>query len=262
MKRVLSTLLCIVMIFSCLVPTVAFAYTVSTGTISESSEIIGTLEPIRNSEITSMRTKNSKTYQMSDGTYQCVVYSENVHYEDANGTLQEIDNAIKTTTAKSGYSLTNTANSWHTFFANKLSQDNAVIMEKDDYSISFSLSTGSGLISQSSSLGASASNAKIAANMTATEIAENPIYSSLAADNRVVLYKDVVNNVDISYTVRNGILKEDIILKSASAPNTFEFKLNTTGVTAHEVNGTVVFKNSADETVFELAPMYMQDASG
>ena len=268
MKRVLSTILCIIMVLSCFLPASAFAGTVTDGTITESSEIIGTLEPIRGAEITSMREKNSKTYEMSDGTYQCVVYAENVHYEDANGTLQEIDNAIKTTTAKNGYSLTNTANSWYTYFANKLSQDNAVTMEKGDYSISFSLpnpteSSGSGLIGQPLSLiGTTASDAKIAANMTTAEIAENPIYSSLAEDNRVVLYKDVLNNVDISYTVKTGILKEDIILKSASAPNTFEFKLNTTGVTPQKADGTVVFNNSSGETVFELAPMYMEDANG
>jgi len=51
------------MVLSCFLPASAFAGTVTDGTITESSEIIGTLEPIRGAEITSMREKNSKTYE-------------------------------------------------------------------------------------------------------------------------------------------------------------------------------------------------------
>ena len=268
MKRVLSVFLCIVMVLSCLVPTAALADTGVDEAITESSEITTASEPVRGAEIQSLREKNAKTYEMSDGTYQCVVYAEDIHYEDANGELKEIDNAIKNTTTKDGYSLTNTANSWHTYFADKLSQDNAVFLEKDDYSVSFSLpsvtlsSEGSLRETQSAVGTSTAADVKITTQLTSAEKAVSPYYSDLAEDNRAVLYKDVLNGVDISYTVKTGHLKEDIIIKNAAAPKEFEFKLNMAGVTPVEKDGQLIFNNAKGETVFELAPMYMEDANG
>lgn len=268
-SKYLSILMVILILLQVILPTTVFADTSDSIPASNALGDISVSEPTRGAEITAMREKNAKTYEMSDGTYQCVVYAEDIHYEDSRGTLQDIDNSIKNTTTKSGYSLTNTANSWHTYFADKLSQNKAVSLEKDNYSISFSLptstvSSGSGALREPlAAIGTStSSNVKIATQLSAAEKAVSPYYSNLAEDNRAVLYKDVLNNVDISYTVKTGHLKEDIIIKSAAAPTEFEFKLNMVGVTPEQVDGKLVFNNTEGETIFELAPMYMEDANG
>ena len=71
------------MVLSCLIPSAVFADTTNEEITTELAENIGTAEPTRSAEITSMREKNAKTYEMSDGSYQCVVYAEDIHYEDS-----------------------------------------------------------------------------------------------------------------------------------------------------------------------------------
>ena len=45
-------------------------------------------------EIEFLREKNSETYLMSDGKFECVVYADNKYYMDANEELKLIDNSI------------------------------------------------------------------------------------------------------------------------------------------------------------------------
>lgn len=42
----------------------------------------------------SKRTENSKTFLMSDGSYALALYKEPVHYQDASGNWQDIDNSL------------------------------------------------------------------------------------------------------------------------------------------------------------------------
>ncbi len=198
-------------------------------------------------EIVSMRKANSKTYVLSDGSYQYVGYAEDVHYSDSNGKLQEIDNAITTSTGKSNYLYANKANSWKAYFSNNIFSPGSVLMVKDDYQIAFSMPDAV----QTSKV-AKASSKKAAVGY----------YKDLASDDRSVIYENVLNDVDITYTVQTNVLKEDIVLKSASVPNTFTFDVNTQNLTLAEHDGAVVFLNTKGDTIFQLAPMYMEDANG
>lgn len=207
-----------------------------------------TEEPERLNEVIGLREKNSKTYLLTDGTYEYVGYAEDIHYEDADGNLVEIDNAITDKPTKEGYTYSNTANSWHTYFANSLCEKNAVVLVKDKYTLTFCMvdaQTQSKVV-QSSELNES----------------DSVFDEILAADNRSIVYKDAVKNVDIAYTVKTNILKEDIILRAATAPNIFEFDVTAEGLTVLEKEGTISFVNSEGEDVFNLAPMYMEDANG
>jgi hypothetical protein len=205
-------------------------------------------DPERLSEVIELREKNSKTYQLSDGTYEYVGYAEDIHYEGADGNLVEIDNAITDKPAKEGYTYSNTANSWYTYFADSLCEKNAVVLEKGKCSISFSM--GDAQIQSK------------AAKSSELNKADSVFDEMLADDNRAVVYKDVLKGVDVAYTVRTSGLKEDIILRDATAPNVFEFDVTAEGLTVLEKEGTIFFANGEGENVFELAPMYMEDASG
>ena len=199
-------------------------------------------------EVEELREKNSKTYQLSNGDYQYVGYAEDIHYEDTNGKLKEIDNSITDKQTKEGYVYSNTANAWHTYFGEDLSKKDAVILEKDDYKVGLSL--------------VDAQSQSKATNSSVLDKSESALDEILANDNRVVVYKNVLNNVDVAYTVRTNGLKEDIILRDASAPNFFEFDVTVKGLSILEKEGMVTFVNSKDENVFQLAPMYMEDANG
>ena len=199
-------------------------------------------------EIEELREKSSKTYQLSDGNYQYVGYAEDIHYEDVDGSLKEINNAIMDRPAKEGYTYSNTANAWRTYFADSLCEKNAVVIEKDNCKISFSMV-----------------DAKIQSKVTKSRImdkADSIFDEVLADDNRAVVYKDALPNVDIAYKVRTRGLKEDIILRDASAPNMFEFDISTEGLSLAKREGEVFFVDDKGDDVFFLAPMYMEDASG
>ncbi len=50
--------------------------------------------PERVGEVLTRREKNSDTYLIEDGSYECVVYSRDKYYENEYGRLEEIDNTI------------------------------------------------------------------------------------------------------------------------------------------------------------------------
>lgn len=64
-----------------------------------------------------LRERSSKTYEMSDGTYESVLYAEDIHYKDSDGEFVPIDNSIVDEEKKVGkdkrqYEFRNSANSY------------------------------------------------------------------------------------------------------------------------------------------------------
>ena len=110
-KRVVACVLMICIIFSLNV-SFASAETDDNELDTEQAVDLEKANVTRVEEVISMREANSKTYQLSDGSYQYVGYAEDIHYADSNGDLQEIDNEITSNTGRSNYLYTNTANSW------------------------------------------------------------------------------------------------------------------------------------------------------
>ena len=78
---------------------------------------------------------------MSDGTYQSVLYSENIHYKDLNGNYVPIDNSIiddEKVVGNIKHHYSNKANSYTVRFS-KTDSDFPVYIEYDGTSISFGL---------------------------------------------------------------------------------------------------------------------------
>jgi hypothetical protein len=199
-------------------------------------------------EVVELREINSKTYRLTDDTYEYVGFAEDIHYLDQDGNLKEIDNAITDNPTKEGYTFSNTENSWYAYFADSLCEKNAVVLEKDNSKITFSM-VGTQIKSD-------------VAKSNTLDKSESQFDDMLVNDNRSVIYKEVLKNVDVAYTVRTNGLKEDIILRSASTPNVFEFDVFVEGLTILEKEDTIFFINGEGQDVFMLAPMYMEDANG
>ena len=238
MKKVLSILLCLSLVFSFSASAMA--------TDLSSAELEAT--PQR-TEILSKRDAYSKTYLLPNGTYEYVGYAEPIHYKDSDNNYVEINNEITEAARSSGYKYTNTANSWNSFFSEKISDNDAVMIRSGDFSISFSLP----------------GQASLTSAVKAVDLAKETLsayHQKLAADNRAVLYKDVANGVDIAYTVLTGTLKEDIILKNKNTPNSFAFRLTANGLILKESGSTFGLFTASDEEIFTFAPLYMEDANG
>lgn len=239
MKKTVALLLCLVIVFS--FPASALATEIvsaqSASGVNEKTEVV------------SMRDTYSKTYLLPDGSYQYVAYAEPVHYKDSTNTFVEINNEIKESETRAGYKYTNTSNSWNAFFAEKLNSDDAVLITDGEYTVSFSFpgQTGLSTATKSSAL---------------SKLSSSTYYDKLASDDRTVVYQNVVANVDIVYTVQHSVLKEDIVLKSKDAPNSFKFRLNANGLTVAEKDGTIALFDAKGNEVFAFAPLYMEDSNG
>ena len=253
MKKFIALLLCFALILPFASPAKAETVSLdaSTDTLTAKTEIL------------SKRDTYSKTYLLSDGTYQYVSYAEPVHYKDSTGTYVEINNEIASTVNLNGYAYTNTAdgyqytntsNAWNAHFSEKLNNNNAVMMTYGAYNIAFSFTeqTGNAAVMKATAL----------PTASAKSILSSAYHQKLSADNRAVIYKDVAEDVDIAYTVQTGALKEDIILKSKLAPSTFKFRLTANGLTLRENGDTISLFTAVGKEVFTFAPLYMEDANG
>lgn len=252
MKKTIALLLCLALMLPFTPPAAA-------ETISAEASVNDLTEK---TEILSKRDAYSKTYRLSDGTYQYVGYAEPIHYKDSTGAYVEINNEITDTAnlvgyaytnTADGYKYTNTANGWNAHFSEKLNNNNAVMLTSGAYNIAFSFAEQTGTATVMKATTMAPVNAKSALSA---------YHQKLSADNRAVIYKDVAENVDIAYTVQPGALKEDIILKSKQAPAAFKFRLTTNGLTLKESGSTFGLFTASGEEVFTFAPLYMEDANG
>ena len=240
MKKTIAIMLSLVLILSVSAP--------SSAAENASQTSNPTAEKV---EIISQRDAYGKTYMLSDGSYQYVAYAQPIHYLDHAGNYVEIDNTVVKTKSNE-YCFTNKANAWNAYFSEKINDADAVVIASGDYRIAFSFRGNS--------------DADKVTKATDVSVARGSLLSEyskkLYSDERSVVYGNVLENVDIAYTVQNAVLKEDIIIKSKQADNVFVFKLVTNGLTMSEQDGVLSLFNASKEEIFRFAPLYMEDANG
>ncbi|MFE1263229.1 DNRLRE domain-containing protein [Streptomyces albogriseolus] len=164
-------------------------------------------------ELTGRRTPYSRHWRMSDGRIQSEVSALATAYETGKGEDSEwkpIDTAV-TDTGRKGFEKANTTNLARTYFGSRPGE-----------LVRFELDEGHWVAIGLKDAGA--------AKLTP------------AVDGNKVTYQDALGQgIDLSYTVGNGSVKEDIVLneRPKGAPS-FEFTLTTGGLTAtSEKNGTI-----------------------
>lgn len=199
----------------------------------------------RVSVVEELRETNSDTYLLSDGSYECVVYSEDRYYKNTRGEYKEIDNTVIAAKRSDGYG------------------DYAYRNASSDAVFAFSENGPSILIDTEKSTAAFALNDAAASKAVpggAKEYAALFEYP-LSGDNCLAYY-DALRSTDIVYTSANGTLKEFIVLKDTNAPTSFGFDFKTEGLTAKKTNdGTVEFVDAKGEKVFELCKLFALDAA-
>lgn len=222
-------------------PVVAFSGYVSGEDSSENAKIV--------KERQDLREDNVKVYQLENGEIRCDIYATDIFYRDTDGDLKEIDNSIIQSAEDDYFIYSNKANSWKAFFADNNGKSATVQLVKDDYSLGFYM------------LDSNTSNVKKTLDVLKPS-SESEIEETLAHDDRAVIYSNIYDNVDISYTVQTSSLKEHIILKNAEATSTFQFILYTEGLELKEIGGQTFFSDNNGNVVFSTEPMYMVDSNG
>ena len=218
---------------------IAFSKTDTNLSDSDSPKIV--------SERLDLREENVRAFQLDNGDIRCDIYATDIFFKDVDGTLKEIDNSIITMDGNDSFVYSNTANSWHAFFADNNENKATVKLVKDDYALSFYM------------LNSNNTSVKKAVDVLKPS---NEIEKTLANDNRAVVYPNIYENVDITYTALSSALKEHIILRNREAESSFQFYMFTEGVELKEIDGQTVFSDETGNIVFSLAPLYMEDANG
>ncbi len=242
MKKIITLVLCIVMLFSFSAD--SFALTDSkTVAVAETQP---SEEAYRVEEITELRTANSETYKMSDGTFQCEIYAGNKYYLNEKGEYEEINNAIiseKLTSKNVAYKYANAANETKIRFSDDAP---SVMVSNGKQSLAFFMTS------------AAKSSVKIGAKSNTYDFREYELQS----DNSVT-YSDVANDTDLVYTVNNSGVKEYIMLKGKNAPSEFEFVFDTAEYVIKENEyGTLDVYDKTGELAFELGSLYAIDSAG
>ncbi len=198
-------------------------------------------------ELVELRDSSSKTYYVSEGTYEWVGYAEDVHYLDENGDYQEIDNSILSESIRLDnvdYAYKNGANDYTVRCASDAAEKHIITMEYQGKSLSFGLADGA------------------AVEGTKTKTLDNEILADMAYAENCVQYKNVYPGIDLVYETKTHGIKEYIVLNQPTEQNEFYFNVSFAGLTPKETEGNVAFLDETGETVFETKQLYAIDDSG
>ena len=221
-----------------------------------SAESTGTDVPsvTRVNEILELREPNAETYLLSDGSYECVVYSRDKYYYDSNNSLKLINNSIiqNNTSSKDIWAYKNSANNFDVLFSD--SNNPAITLESDDYKLTFSPiqepEGEKGLLAESS------------AHIRIGRVANcEPLEKLTYTGDNTITYHDVFDSTDFVYVLDNNVLKEYIILKDSKAPRVFSFSFETNGLVVKTDSNSLYFENEEKETVFSLSQLFAVDAN-
>ena len=246
-RKLLALVLSVTIILSC-IPMTTFAIGSTTDNIDNIIVNNQTQEATIVTEVTEKRDADKKVYLLSDGSYMSAIYSQQVHYEE-NGKWEDIDNSFASGVDDDGEStVENSKNAFKIKFANKAKDKKLVSLKKDGYEINWALNDSENVSAE-------------------TIVSDNALNtpSSLKNINSAVVYKDILTDTDLKYTINSTTIKEDIILNSINAPTTFTFNYETKKLAYRETEDgsiEVYSDNEPNKAVFVIDKPYMYDANG
>ena len=190
-------------------------------------------------EIKERRNENEKHFRLEDGTYIAASYDVPVHYLDENGDWQDIDNSL----SDSGSEIS-TKNS-RVKFAKKITGNESLLtIQEKKHKITLSLD---GAIKKTVGL--------IVDDNTPEDTAQ--LQKMLSLENLIsrVLYKDILDGVDIEYVINSYNIKENIIVKERSGGYTYTFtmKLNNLEAVLDE-KGQITLSDTSTDNIEYIIP--------
>lgn len=215
-----------------------------TAATADSTVTRPTREPI---EIIGLRGENEKHYLMPDGTMVAAQYGEAVHRRDAAGVWQDIDNRL--TAVSDGYE---TGDARVKFTKETNGSGRLFTLHDGSYKITLSLEGGAKKVPAEVSGAAGEVTGDKLTRMTA-----------LANLHATVRYNGVLEGVDLEYLLRGNAIKENIVIHSPDAAESFSFALSLNNLSAEMVCGTVLLCDKrTGEARYRIPGFYMYDAAG
>lgn len=205
-------------------------------------------EPYVLNELKDRREPNKKTFRMSDGSFQEAIYPYDVHYEDENGALIDIDNTLLNGVSDNEDVLVNQANASTVRFFKKSSSGKFYTLENDKNKVTVSIDGAE----------------KVDATFTNTaDSSESPLALTNLAGR--VCYAEIFPNVDLEYTLISKRIKENVVIKKKDALSslTYTYSFNG-GVTAKQENAREisVYDKQSENMLFVITAPALWDSAG
>lgn len=191
-------------------------------------------------EVKEKRTRNSKLYENQDHSFTREIYLDAVHYKDENGSWKEMDDKLQeeiiedvenNSADKVSKDYVNKKGMLKFTFKKHSKEQDTISISKDDTTLTWGLE------------GTTKSKAE---KISDTEL----------------LYPAVMDGVDIRCRTVGEKVKEDLVLKSLSCPNSFTYLYSMKKLEAVQEKNRVSFLNEQGEEVFDVSAPYMKDAAG
>ena len=160
------------------------------GTVSSRAEII---------EVKENRTLSEKTFRLEDGTFYIAHYNTEIHEEDENGNLVDIDNRLYI----KGNEIS-TENGRYSFPVKTSDSSSLFNLSDKDYGVSFALNGASENVT------GEITNQETEFDKDADRL---EVLTTLDNIKSSVLYKDILPYTDVQYVVYGRNVKENIIIK-------------------------------------------------
>ncbi len=208
-------------------------------------------------EIEERREANVKHFLLPDGSYEAVVYGENVHVKDSNGKWQDIDNRLY-----DYKSHTYLSEDGRIAFNKKLNKNNQSIFSISDngYKVSFSINDAT--IKNVNAKLSNHAQKYIPNENDSIDIQYNKVKS---IDNETTIcYKNIKSNTSFEYDIQSTNVKERIVLTGPCAEYVYRFTIEVDGLSAtlNENNVVVLIDSESKEIVYTIPAPYMYDSTG
>lgn len=208
------------------------------------------------SENIDKRTETTKQFLMSDGSFLFAQYNSSVHYLAEDNEWLDVDNslneAVATTTQSELFGQSNiirTNNQETNFvFAEKANSNTLVLFEDEKYSISLNYQ--------------SMNNSKAKIKEKEDSFDGDDAFLNLSNLTDEIIYENVYENVDLQYIVSSNGFKENIILKNATAQNSFVVNYNIGDLVAKAVAENEIQLLDGNEVIYVISAPVMYDAEG
>ena len=290
MKRVFTKFLAMALTAAMLIELLPAVNAVTTNAVTvddgyADSHVVG--------EVNEERTETGKRFRLADGSYAAVEYGAPVHFADADGSWQDIDNTLELQNADRAASVRTyesvngthekdfAANLSNGFLFSSSSGTKRVSMSLLDPAADAELSSGFSAAGETAAAVSfnrtSAGQVSYPAEMQETAL---PARRAQAIDSETekerlarettpsrisaeVLYEDVYPNVDFLYELYSYHVKESIILHGTRSSYSFDFYLNLQNLTPSlQEDGSIVLLDGNDAVTYFIPAPYMYDDTG
>lgn len=221
-------------------------------------------------EIEELRTANSTTYLLSDGSRKLEICGENIRFKE-NGKFVDYDSKLKKVSkqdekslkkdisdksVEGKYAFVNKSGDAKNYFPKKLDEDSSIVLTKDKYSISFSP-----VINEKVDVKKDEENPVAVIDEQDSESSTIEIEKT-EEDNLTYKKSD---GLEYKYTSLKDGVKEEIILNEKPNNNVFEFKLDLKGTKIKKVKGSKeiqLFDSKTNKYIAYIGEPNIKDGKG